>query len=86
MYFGVQTYYTLKVSHTAFLLKTCKVVLIKYFWTKWYYGRRYFIAITKISCIHQTGKRYMAMHLVNAISYITDEEKTQSGALVGSGF
>ena len=26
----------------------------------------------------------MAMHLANAISYITDEEKTQSGALVGS--
>ena len=43
-----------------------------------------FIAITKISCIHQTGKRYMAMHLANAISYITDEEKTQKGLLVGS--
>ncbi len=43
-----------------------------------------FIAITKISCIHQTGKKYMAMHLANAISYITNEEKTQSGALVGS--
>ncbi len=27
MYFGVQTYYTLKVSHAAFLLKSCKVVL-----------------------------------------------------------
>ncbi len=26
----------------------------------------------------------MAMHLANAISYITDDEKTQSGALVGS--
>ena len=26
----------------------------------------------------------MAMHLANAISYITDEEKTQSGSLVGS--
>ena len=26
----------------------------------------------------------MAMHLANAVSYITDEEKTQSGALVGS--
>lgn len=26
----------------------------------------------------------MAMHLANAISYITDEEKTQDGALVGS--
>ena len=26
----------------------------------------------------------MAMHLVNAISYITDEEKTQNGSLVGS--
>jgi len=26
----------------------------------------------------------MAMHLANAISYITDEEKTQKGALVGS--
>lgn len=26
----------------------------------------------------------MAMHLANAISYITDEEKTQSGVLVGS--
>ena len=26
----------------------------------------------------------MAMHLANAISYITDEEKTQRGALVGS--
>ncbi len=26
MYFGVQTYYTLKVSHAAFLLKSCKVV------------------------------------------------------------
>ncbi|GFI16644.1 hypothetical protein IMSAGC009_01810 [Lachnospiraceae bacterium] len=26
----------------------------------------------------------MAMHLANAISYITDEEKTQNGALVGS--
>lgn len=26
----------------------------------------------------------MAMHLANAISYITDEEKTQGGALVGS--
>ena len=26
----------------------------------------------------------MAMHLANAISYITDEEKTQSGTLVGS--
>ena len=26
----------------------------------------------------------MAMHLANAISYITDEEKTQAGALVGS--
>ena len=26
MYFGEQTYYTLKVSHTAFLLKSCKVV------------------------------------------------------------
>ena len=42
------------------------------------------IAITKLSCIHQTGKRYMAMHLANAISYITDGEKTQDGALVGS--
>jgi hypothetical protein len=28
VYFGVQTYYTLKVSHAAFLLKSCKVVLI----------------------------------------------------------
>ena len=28
MYFGAQTYYTLKVSHTAFLLKSCKVVYI----------------------------------------------------------
>jgi hypothetical protein len=46
--------------------------------------RRHLIAITKISCIHQTGKRYMAMHLANAISYITDEEKTQNGVLVGS--
>ena len=26
----------------------------------------------------------MAMHLANAISYITDEEKTQRGSLVGS--
>jgi len=26
----------------------------------------------------------MAMHLANAISYITDGEKTQEGALVGS--
>ena len=26
----------------------------------------------------------MAMHLANAISYITDDEKTQSGTLVGS--
>lgn len=31
MYFGVQTYYTLKVSHAAFLLKSCKVV---YHYTK----------------------------------------------------
>ena len=45
---------------------------------------RYRIAITKLSCIHQTGTRYMAMHLANAISYITDGEKTQDGALVGS--
>lgn len=46
--------------------------------------RRGLIAITKLSCIHQTGTRYMAMHLANAISYITDGEKTQGGLLVGS--
>lgn len=26
VYFGVQTYYTLKGTHTAFLLKSCKVM------------------------------------------------------------
>lgn len=36
------------------------------------------IAIIKLSCIHEIGRKYTAVYLANAIFYITEEEKRKA--------